>query len=108
MFVIVVYIPTDFVSQVISAMASEGAGHIGNYRACSFQIEGRGYFEPMQGARPHIGEIGVLEEVAEVRVEMVCDESQIKAALLALIKHHPYETPAYHVLEAKTLADFSG
>jgi hypothetical protein len=108
MFVIVVYIPTDSVSNVISAMASEGAGHIGNYRACSFQLEGKGCFEPMPGAQPHIGKVGLLEEVAEVRVEMVCEESHIREAIVALIKHHPYETPAYHVLEAKTLRDFSG
>lgn len=106
MFVIVTYIPAGYVLSVVQKMAEAGAGEIGNYRACSFQSLGKGSFEPEKGAQPFIGEIGVLETVDEVRVEMVCEQASIKAALESLIEHHPYETPAYHVLAVKTLSDF--
>lgn len=104
--VIVAYVPTDYVDAVIEAMAQAGAGHIGDYRACAFKMKGQGQFQPMAGADPFIGSVGELEKVEEVRVEMVCEPPVTRAALLALISAHPYEEPAYHVLPAKTLADF--
>lgn len=107
MYVIVVYVPVEQVSDVIRAMAEQGAGEIGNYRACAFQAVGQGQFEPKAGAEPFIGDIGRLETVEETRVEMVCTRENLEQALKALISSHPYEEPAYHVLEAKTLADFA-
>lgn len=107
MFVIVTYIPSDYVLTVVEKMANAGAGEIGNYRACSFQQAGLGSFEPKAGAQPFIGEVGLLETVEEVRVEMVCAADKVKSVLATLIEHHPYETPAYHVLSALTLEDFN-
>lgn len=104
--VIVAYIPTSHVESVIEAMAVAGAGHIGDYRACAFKTMGEGQFQPMDGADPFIGTVGELEKVEEYRIEMVCDHARTRAALEALILAHPYEEVAYHVLPAKTLADF--
>lgn len=106
MLVIVVYVPNDHVLNVVRTMAENGAGEIGDYRACSFQIQGQGQFEPKAGAQPFIGEVGRFEIVEEVRLEMVCEEASIKHVLTNMIEAHPYEEVAYHVLEAKTLADF--
>lgn len=106
MFAIVAYVPVDFVSIVIAAMSAAGAGEIGDYRSCAFVSHGLGQFEPKSGANPFIGELGKLEKVEEVRVEMVCENSAIKAALKALIEAHPYETPAYHAYQVQTLEDF--
>ncbi|TCS42685.1 hypothetical protein [Reinekea marinisedimentorum] len=107
MFAIVAYVPVDFVDNVIEAMSAAGAGEIGDYRNCAFVTTGTGQFEPKAGATPFIGETGRLEKVAEARVEMVCKPDSIKAVLTALINAHPYETPAYHAYEVKTLNDFS-
>ncbi|WP_196158085.1 hypothetical protein [Reinekea sp. G2M2-21] len=106
MYVIVVYIPSDHVLNVVQALANAGAGEIGNYRACSFQVKGQGQFEPQAGAEPFIGDVGILEVVEEVRVEMVCEQEKVKEALQAMLDSHPYEEPAYHVIAVKTLADF--
>ncbi len=107
MYVIVVYIPVDFVEPVIEAMASHGAGQIGDYRACAFKQLGEGQFEPTEGADPFIGKVGVLEKVPEYRVEMVCESGLVRTILEAMLAAHPYETPAYHVLLAKTVEDFT-
>ncbi|EAR09095.1 hypothetical protein [Reinekea blandensis] len=104
--VIVAYVPSEYVDAVVEAMAQAGAGQIGNYRACAFKVPGQGQFQPMDGADPFVGSVGELEKVSEVRVEMVCANKQTRATLEALIAAHPYEEPAYHVLKARTLADF--
>lgn len=106
MLIVVVYIPDTDVDQVIEAMAEAGAGQIGHYRACAFKLVGEGQFQPMSGANPTIGRIGELEKVAESRIEMVCQPEQVKLVLSAMLTAHPYEVPAYHVLEGKTVDDF--
>lgn len=106
MYLVVVYVPVDHVDLVIEAMSAAGAGEIGGYRRCAFTTLGEGQFQPLAGANPFIGEVGQLEKVSEAKVEMVCLPEKIKAVLLALLAQHPYETPAYHVVEVKTLDHF--
>ena len=106
MLIIVVYVPADHVLTVVKALVDSGAGEVGAYRACSFQSLGLGQFEPIKGAQPFIGEVGQLQTVEEVRLEMVCESSKIKRSLQAMLVAHPYEVPAYHVLQALTLDDF--
>ena len=64
---IVVFVPETHTSVVREAMAKAGAGVIGNYTHCTFSTKGIGRFKPEQGANPHIGEVGRVEEVAEDR-----------------------------------------
>ncbi|KAG7134133.1 hypothetical protein HYQ45_007816 [Verticillium longisporum] len=46
---------------------------------------GTGQFRPGDSARPHIGAVGQLEEVEEVRVETLCNgDSTVKKAVDAL------------------------
>jgi hypothetical protein len=99
MYQISFYVPLEFSDKVKQSMFDAGAGKIGNYESCSFETQGRGQFCPTIGANPFLGKIGGLELVDEVKVEMVCDKAVIKEVILALKKNHPYETPAYHVLE---------
>lgn len=56
---------------------------------------GEGQFMPLAGSNAFIGEINKLEKVAEYKVEIICTEEQIRNAVTALKKAHPYETPAY-------------
>lgn len=107
MWLVVTYIPDEHVNPVISAMSNAGAGAIGEYRACAFKQQGIGQFKPTPEANPFIGEADKLEQVSETRVEMVCNLEMIKDVLVALIDAHPYEEPAYHAIEVKTLADFN-
>ena len=53
---------------------------------------------PLDGSDAFVGEIDRLERVIEYKVEMVCNDEYIHAAIKALNKSHPYETPAYHVM----------
>jgi hypothetical protein len=94
---IVLYAPADHADQLRKAIGDAGAGVIGKYSHCTFTIKGTGRFKPLEGANPTIGEVGKLEEVAEDRIETVCEESKLKDVLKAIKSVHPYEEPATDV-----------
>ena len=79
-------------------MFEAGAGHIGNYDCCSWQILGQGQFRPLAGSQPATGSQDTLETVAEYRVEMVCHDHVLGATIAAMKLAHPYEEVAYQVL----------
>ncbi|MDN6276004.1 Nif3-like dinuclear metal center hexameric protein [Psychrobacter sp.] len=99
MYKLTVFIPDDALEQVKSAMFAAGAGSIGNYESCCWQVQGTGQFKPMEGSNPHIGAQDRLEAVDEWRVEMVVAKAAIADVVVALKQSHPYETPAYDVIE---------
>ena len=101
------YVPVDAAEHVKAAVFASGAGTIGNYESCCWQVEGQGQFKPLAGAQPAIGQVDQLETVAEVKIEMVCTDRQIKTAVKALIAAHPYEEPAYHFWQVQTLDDLA-
>lgn len=97
MYKLVFYVREDYLEPVKDAVFSVGAGQIGDYDKCCWQVLGAGQFRPLKGSLPFIGEVGNLETVDEYRVELVCKDELIEAAVKALIKAHPYEEPAYDV-----------
>lgn len=107
MYKITVYVPESHVETVKSALFDAGAGRIGNYDSCCWQVLGQGQFKPLKGSNPAIGQQQQDEQVAEYKVELVCAEAYITHALDAMIAAHPYEEPAYDVIKIQTLKDFS-
>lgn len=96
---ICVYIPESHLDVVKQAMFDAGAGHIGHYDACAWQVLGQGQFRPQIKSNPFIGKEGQIEHVAEYRVEMICPEAKLKTVISALKNSHPYEEPAYDVIQ---------
>jgi len=96
---LVVFVPADHIEKVRNALATAGAGVIGNYRVCSFSQPGEGTFLPGDEANPAVGARGQLERVAEHRMEMVCTRSSLPLAIETLRQFHPYEEPAFDVYE---------
>ncbi|AYC29599.1 Nif3-like dinuclear metal center hexameric protein [Paenisporosarcina cavernae] len=97
-----VFVPSDFAQKVREALASAGAGKIDDYDSCSFSTVGEGRFQPLKGAEPFIGAVGKLETVEEVKIEVIFPRSLTSAVLNALHASHPYEVPAYDLLELLT------
>ena len=93
------FIPEEYCENVKMAMFSAGAGKIGNYDSCSFDTVGEGQFRPLQGCKAFLGTVGKLEKVREIRVEMVCEDSLLKAVVLAMRDSHPYEVPAFDIID---------
>lgn len=92
------YVPETHLEQVKAALFAAGAGRIGAYDRCAWQVKGQGQFRPLAGSNPFIGLQGVVEVLDEYKVELVCDDSCLHAALAALKLAHPYEEPAYDVV----------
>jgi len=92
-----VYVPASHLQQVKQAMFDAGAGRIGDYDSCCWQVAGQGQFRPLAGADPFIGTQGLVEVVEEYKVELVCADELVAAAVAALKAAHPYEEPAYQV-----------
>lgn len=103
MYKISVFIPEEYLEPVKSAMFEAGAGRIGDYDSCAWQCPGSGQFRPLDNASPFIGEAGKVETVLEYKVEMVCADELIQAAITAMKQAHPYEEPAYHVWKLENI-----
>ena len=100
---IVTFAPRDAAQLVVDALSSAGAGEIGAYSRAAFLIEGTGTFLPGPGAAPAIGSVGDIEEVDETRIEMVLHRSRRAAVVQALRATHPYEEPAFDIIELASL-----
>lgn len=97
MYKICVYVPDKHVETVKQALFDAGAGRIGNYDSCCWQTDGIGQFRPLPGSNPAIGSQNVVEQVPEVKLELVCEDDLVEAAVLAMRESHPYEEPAFDV-----------
>ena len=98
MYKLIFYAPKNACEKIKKSVFSTGAGRLGNYEQCSFEISGTGQFKPARGANPYLGKVGELERVEELKVEILCSEETIRPALKALHDSHPYEEPAWEVL----------
>ena len=103
MYKICVYVPENSVEKVKAALFETGAGRIGNYDRCCWQTDGTGQFRPLQNSNPAIGSLNKLEQVNEVKIELVCEDDLVKSAILAMKQSHPYEEPAYDVCKLADL-----
>lgn len=92
---IVFFVPESHLEQVKAAVFSAGAGQMGNYDQCCWQILGQGQFRPLAGASPYIGARSQLTILPEYRVEMICADEHIDKAVAALRLAHPYEEPVF-------------
>ena len=105
---LVVFIPEGHVDAVQNAITKAGAGHIGKYSHCTFQLNGQGTFMPLAGTNPFIGQQGKIEYVNEVRLETILPEKIINRVIKAMVKAHPYEEVAYDLYPLKQVGQESG
>ncbi|HEX9656105.1 MAG TPA: Nif3-like dinuclear metal center hexameric protein [Bacteroidota bacterium] len=92
---IITFVTAEHVDRVASAMASAGAGVIGNYENCSFRTEGTGTFRGNSKSNPAVGTKNQLESSREVRLEMIVDSWNAEQVVSAMKAAHPYEEVAY-------------
>jgi len=96
---VVTFVPESAVDAVRSAMAHAGAGTIGEYSACAFEMKGEGRFRASENSHPVAGKRGEESRVPEVRLEMLVPRARISAVAAAMKSAHPYEEAAYDVYE---------
>ena len=100
---LVVYVPENDADRLLDALAAEGAGAVGDYERCAWSTTGEGTFRPLPGASPTVGEVGKVARVSETRLEVVLPRGRRDAVVRAMLTAHPYEEPAYDLLELATV-----
>jgi dinuclear metal center YbgI/SA1388 family protein len=100
---LVVFVPQDDADRLLDALADAGAGKVGDYERCAWTTTGTGTFRPLEGADPTIGSVGAVETVREARLEVVLPRASREGVLRAMLSAHPYEEPAYDLLELATV-----
>ncbi len=94
---LVTFAPTEHAERVRQAIFSAGAGVIGNYDSCSYNIQGQGTFRAGEGTNPFVGKKGEIHFEPEVRIETVVPRHKLAEAIKSMIDAHPYEEVAYDV-----------
>jgi len=94
---LVTFCPLQHSEKVRQALFDAGAGRIGNYDECSFNIEGTGTFRGSSGANPFVGKKGVQHREQEIRIEMIFEAHRQKKIISTLLDTHPYEEVAYDI-----------
>ncbi len=95
----ITFAPESHVDAIVQALSDVGLGTIGHYERCAFLNAGTGTFRPGTGASPTIGQAGEIEQTPEVKIEMSGRLELAKAAERALRAVHPYEEPAFDVVQ---------
>lgn len=93
------YVPEGHEDKVREALFNAGAGNVGNYDQCSFNLEGTGTFRGNENTNPFLGESGKLSREKETKIECIFDSFKAHQVLRALFSAHPYEEVAYAVFE---------
>lgn len=97
MFKLCFFVPESHLESVKEAIFNAGAGRMGDYEHCCWQVLGVGQFRPLAGSQPFIGEQDQITKVAEWKVETVLADDRVQAVLAALRQAHPYEEPAFDI-----------
>ncbi len=95
---LITFVPVSHAGSVREALFAAGAGHIGNYDRCSFNVTGDGTYRAGEGTDPYAGQVGEDHTEPEIRIEAVMPSHLSPACVRALIMAHPYEEVAYDIV----------
>ncbi len=94
---LVTFVPKKNAEEIRNALFEAGAGSIGNYGECSFNIEGKGTFKPLPGSDPFVGKIGERHTENESGIEVIFPAYLQNKIISSMKKAHPYEEVAYDI-----------
>lgn len=105
---LVVYVPVKEAEKVRNVIFEAGAGVIGDYDCCSFNVQGSGTFRGGEKSNPFVGEKGHLHTEPEVRIETIMP-AYISGRVVAQMQlAHPYEEVAYDLYPLKNALETTG
>ncbi|WP_034044366.1 Nif3-like dinuclear metal center hexameric protein [Wocania ichthyoenteri] len=94
---LITYAPKNEAEQLRTALFNVGAGNIGNYNDCSFNIEGLGTYKGNENSNPTIGEKDILNTEEETQISITYPKHLESKILKTLFKTHSYEEVAYEI-----------
>lgn len=96
---VVTFCPINDAEKVRNALFSAGAGNIGNYSECSFNLVGEGQYRGNEASNPVKGEKGKRHTENEVRIEVIFENYRQNQVISSLLASHPYEEVAYDIYD---------
>jgi len=103
---LVTFAPLQHAEELRTVLFAAGAGRLGEYSECSFNVEGTGTFKAGEGANPYVGEIGKRHEEKEIKIEVIFPAYLQNKVIKAMTDSHPYEEVAYDIFSlANYLSD---
>lgn len=100
---LVTYVPSNKAEDLRNAIFAAGAGSIGNYDNCSFNLDGTGTFRAQKDAKPYVGKIGETHHEKETRISVIFNRHLQNQILKTLKENHPYEEVAYEIFSMENL-----
>jgi dinuclear metal center YbgI/SA1388 family protein len=97
------FVPTQNATTLRNALFEAGAGNIGNYDNCSFNVLGEGTFRGNEHSNPVVGKKGEIHTEKETRISVVFESKNEASILKALIGSHPYEEVAYDIITTENV-----
>lgn len=98
------FAPTADAMNLRSALFKAGAGRIGNYENCSFNLQGVGTFQGNEESDPTVGERFEFRQEEETQISVTFQKHLETKILKSLFENHPYEEVAF---EVTTLDNFN-
>ncbi|MEP1488679.1 MAG: Nif3-like dinuclear metal center hexameric protein [Algibacter sp.] len=92
------YVPKAEAEQLRTALFNVGAGSLGNYDDCSFNVEGVGTFNGNEESSPIKGKKGALHFEEETKITITYAKHIESKVLKALFETHSYEEVAYEII----------
>jgi len=102
------YVPTKDAERVRNALFEVGAGSIGNYDNCSFNLAGEGTYKGNENSNPVVGEKHVLQKETEIQVKISFNKHLENRILKTLFQNHPYEEVAYEIITLENTNQYIG
>ena len=93
-----IFVPKTHLAGIQSALQEVDAGHIGNYDSCMSVSPVEGYWRPLDGCHPYLGEIGEISCEPELKVEVTVALDAVDKTIDAVKRAHPYEEPVINVI----------
>ncbi|WP_298766621.1 Nif3-like dinuclear metal center hexameric protein [uncultured Polaribacter sp.] len=91
------FVPIENAPSLRNALFKAGAGSIGNYSNCSFNVNGESTYKGNEYTNPTKGEKGKLHTETETRISVVFESKNEGEVLKAMQKNHPYEEISYQL-----------
>lgn len=103
-----VYVPVSHIDLVRETMFAAGAGQIGKYSECGFEVEGLGSFKPGADAVPFSGLQGIRETSQELKFEVLVHNHLISKVIKAMLSVHPYAEVAHEIIGLSNEDPYTG
>ncbi|MGJ8745149.1 Nif3-like dinuclear metal center hexameric protein [Polaribacter sp.] len=97
------FVPVEKAEALRKALFAAGAGNIGNYDSCSFNIEGQGTYRGNENSNPVYGKKGVLHTEKETQISVIFETKNEQEIFKSLYQNHPYEEVAYDLISTENV-----